>query len=117
MLNSKDKGKRYELEVAKYLREFGFEVKRSVQYCGKGGESADLIGLPFIHIECKHNEHLNIDEALEQAVRDHKENRIPTVWHRKNGKKTKVTMYADDFMKIYGEYFSSMILAGMEDKE
>jgi Holliday junction resolvase len=122
MINSKQKGKRYELEVARYFRELGFDkARRSVQYNGQTEEGqADIVGVPFLHIECKHKEKLNIEEAMQQALRDKqasKKNRIPVVIHRKNGKKSKVTMTLDDFTKLYGEYYSSMVLAGMEDKE
>ena len=120
MINSKQKGKRYELEIAKYFRELGFDkARRSVQYNGQAEEGeADIVGVPFLHIECKHDERLNIEKALRQALRDNqasKENRIPVVIHRKNGEKSKVTMTLDDFTKLYGEYYSSMVLAGLED--
>ena len=48
---------------------------------------------------------------MEQAVRDTKDDKIPTVFHRKNRKDWLVTMKLDDFMKIYNEYYSSMKLA------
>ena len=115
MINSKQKGKRYELEIAKYFKDLGFEnARRSVQYNGKVEEGqADVVGVPFLHIECKHNESLNIEKALQQAIRDNGEkNRIPVVIHRKNGEKSKVTMTLDDFSMLYGEYYSSMILSG-----
>lgn len=54
-INSKKKGKNYELEVSKNLKELGYpDVKRSVQYCGNNTDSnnADLIGLDGIHLEC-----------------------------------------------------------------
>lgn len=117
MINSKRKGKTGELELAKiFTNKYGFESRRTQQFCGKGGESADIIGLPFIHCEVKRVEKLNIDEALEQATRDCKEGRIPVVFHRKNNKKWKATLDLDMFMMIYGEYYSSMILSGREDK-
>ena len=119
MINSKEKGKRYEREIAGYFKRFGFNARRSVQYNGKAEEGqADIVGVPFLHVECKHNEQLNVEKALQQAIRDNgNKNKIPVVIHRKNGEKSKVTMSLDDFMKIYGEYYSSMVLAGMEDKE
>lgn len=120
MINSKEKGKRYEREVANYFKEQGFkDARRSVQYNGKAEEGqADIVGVPFLHVECKHNEQLNVEKALQQAIRDNgNKNKIPVVIHRKNGEKSKVTMSLDDFMKIYGEYYSGMVLAGREDKE
>lgn len=112
-INSKQKGKSGELELAKELREYGYEVRRSVQYNGKTKEGqADLLGLPGIHIECKRVEKLNIDDALEQAERDNGEKRelsfcdrvIPAVFHRKNRKRWKVTLYLEDFIEFYREW-------------
>ena len=65
---------------------------------------ADCEGLPGIHIEVKRVEKLNIDEALEQAIRDlkaKKEKRIPVVFHRKNRKPWKATMLFEDWVEIY----------------
>ncbi len=115
MINSKRKGKTGELELAHKLGEYGFKCRRTQQYAGKVENSADVIGLPFIHCEVKRVEQLNIDKAMEQAVRDSKTG-LPAVFHRKNHKDWLVTMRLDDFMKVYGEYYSSMILAGLEDK-
>lgn len=104
-MNSKQKGKRGELELAKILREYGYDTRRTQQYCGNTGEAADIVGLPYIHVEVKRVEKLNIDEAMEQAKRDCK-NGLPAVFHRRNGKQWKVTMYLDDWMQIYSEYYS-----------
>ena len=65
-----------------------------------------LFGLDYIHIEVKRVENLNLDKAMEQAIRDAKDGLIPTVFHRKNGKKWKVTMELDEFMKIYQSFYS-----------
>lgn len=116
MINSKKKGKTGELELAKVLRDYGFKCRRTQQYAGKTEESADIVGLPFIHIECKRVEKLNIYEAIGQAVRDAKL-RLPAVFHRKNRSEWLVTMRLEDYMKVYGEYYSSMILAGRIDDE
>ena len=121
MINSKDKGKRYELEIANYFKNLGYKnARRSVQYNGKAEKGqADVIGVPFLHIECKHNEKLNVEEALQQAIRDNNKHsyKIPVVIHRKNIEKSKVTMTLDDFVQIYAEYYSSWVLAGMQDEE
>ena len=106
-MNSRAKGARGERELAKFLREHGYEARRGQQYCGANGD-ADVEGLDGIHIECKRVEHLNIDEAMAQSERDSyadslKQGKavIPTVFHRRNGKKWKVTLNAEDFLNIY----------------
>lgn len=91
--------------MAKKLRDYGYNCRRGQQYNGLDGE--DVIGLAYIHIECKRVQKLNIDEALQQAKRDCKINQIPAVFHRKNGEKWKVTMELDDWIKLYNEYYSS----------
>jgi Holliday junction resolvase len=102
-INSRRKGKVGENELARKLREFGFDVHRSQQYCGNTGEAADLVGLPGVHIECKRVEQLNIDKAMEQAINDAEKagkKDMPAVFHRKNGKPWKVTILLPDFMHL-----------------
>ena len=44
-MNSRQKGKRGELELAQELRKLGAQgVRRTQQYCGRTGEAADLTG-------------------------------------------------------------------------
>lgn len=100
-MNSKQKGKRGELELANKLKEYGYDCRRTAQYNGKELDSkADVVGLTGIHIECKRVERLNIDEAMEQAVRDCK-GEVPAVFHRKNDKPWLVTMRLDDWINLY----------------
>lgn len=101
-MNSREKGKRGELELAGKLKEYGYETRRGQQYCGANGD-ADVIGLPGIHIECKRVEKLNLYDAMAQAVSDSKEKEMPAVFHRKNNCEWLVTIRFDDFMKLYGE--------------
>ena len=102
-MNSRQKGAAGERELAKKLREYGYECRRGQQYCGANGD-ADVIGLPGIHIECKRVERLNIDDAMLQAIRDRREGEFPAVFHRKNNGKWMVTMLLDDWKEIYREW-------------
>lgn len=111
MVNSKKKGSRGELEWAKFCREQGYNCRRTAQYCGNTGDASDVVGLDYIHQEVKRNEKLNIYDAIEQAVNDsQKSGNIPIVAHRKNRKQWLVTMNAEDWFKLYNEYYSSMQL-------
>lgn len=107
-INSKKKGSAGERELANKLKEYGYNCRRTQQFCGNTGQADDVIGLDYIHIECKRVERLNIDEAIEQAIRDTKDNKYPTVFHRKNRKDWLVTMRLDDWVQLYREYYSSM---------
>lgn len=111
-INSKRKGAKGERELAGKLKEYGYDCRRGQQYNGLDGE--DVVGLEGIHIECKRVQALNIDEAMEQAKRDCKAGQLPTVFHRKNNKKWKVTMELQDWIKLYNEYYSSMKLEEMK---
>lgn len=84
MVNSREKGKRFERLAAKAVADtFGVEAKRGIQFKG-GDESPDIItGLTGVHFEVKAVEKLNLMEAFEQAKRDAKAN-IPVVLHKKN---------------------------------
>ena len=105
MLNSKQKGKRGELELVHKLQHYGFNTRRSVQYNGKTEDGqADLVGLPNIHIECKRVEKLNLYDAIAQAKRDAKTEELPTVFHRKNDSEWLVTMRLDDWIELYKKY-------------
>lgn len=84
MANSRQKGKRGELEVAGILRGYGYsECRRGQQYCGSNGD-ADVVGLPGVHIEVKRRERLDLYDAVDQAKRDSRGNELPSVFHRKN---------------------------------
>lgn len=101
---SRDKGKRGELMLSRFLREHGYEGRRTSQYCGQTGDAADVVGLPGVHIECKFVERLNIHQAFLQAVHDAKAGLIPTLFHKRSHEEWLVTMRAEDFMSIYREW-------------
>lgn len=102
-MNSRAKGKRAELAVAKILREHGFEgARRGVQYSGRTGQP-DVIGMPGVHLEIKHVEHLNLYDAMEQSSRDAKENEVPWVVHKRNGKPWLCTMTFEEAISLYKE--------------
>lgn len=102
-MNSRAKGKKGELELVHILNEYGFNTRRSVQYCGANGD-ADVVGIEGLHIECKRVEQLNIDKALQQSIRDARPFEFPIVAHRKNYEDWKVTMRLEDFIAIWKIY-------------
>ena len=113
-INSKAKGAKGERELANKLKEYGYNTRRGQQYNGLEGE--DVVGLDYIHIECKRVERLNLEEAMLQAKRDAENGQLPTVFHRKNRGKWLVTMELDSWIKLYNEYYSSMKLEERKDK-
>lgn len=102
MPNSKDKGKRFEREIANLLKDYGYDARRTAQYCGNTGDASDVVGLPGIHIECKAQEQMRLYEWMQQAIRDsEKSGKMPTVFHKKNYADILVTMRLDDWMTLY----------------
>ena len=104
-IDSQRKGKRGELELAKKLREYGFDTRRGQQYSGLGGD--DVIGLEGIHIECKRVERLNVYDAMEQAIKDAEWDELPAVFWRKNNKDWLVIMTLEDWIEIYKGWLES----------
>lgn len=120
-MNSREKGKRGELELAEYLREHGFEgARRGQQYCGANGD-ADVVGLPGFHIECKRVERLNIHEAMLQSESDADIGEIPVVMHRKNHTDWLCTLPLSQFLRMasalyaYGEIKKDMTPDNVEE--
>lgn len=103
MTNSREKGKRYERRVAHLFKDEGYDARRGQQFCGLEGD-ADVIGVPHIHIEAKHNERLNIYDAVAQSKRDAREGEIPVVIHKKNNCTDLVTMEFKDWIELYREW-------------
>ena len=103
-MNSREKGKRGELELAKRLREYGYEARRGEQFAGANGDPDVVTNMPHLHIECKRVERLNLYDAMAQSHFDARDGEIPVVMHRKNHCEWLVTMSLDDFIKLYREY-------------
>lgn len=67
---SRDKGKRWEREVASAFRAlFGQQVRRGWQ-AREGHDAADVDGVPLFRIEAKHHKLVNIHAAVRQSVED-----------------------------------------------
>ena len=104
-VNSKQKGARFERLLASKFREYGYEARRTAQYCGNTGDASDVIGLPGIHIEAKHQEQMRLYDWIGQAKRDAVGNgNLPAVFHKKNNAEILVTMALDDWMTLYREW-------------
>jgi Holliday junction resolvase len=100
-INSRAKGARAERECAKELeRLFGCSARRGQQFSGSSDSPDVVTDLPGVHIECKRVEKLSIYKAMEQAIRDSGNNRIPVVLHRQNGKPWLAIVRLDDLPEL-----------------
>lgn len=107
-VNSKQKGKRGELELVHAFRQYGYDTHRSVQYNGKAEDGeADLVGLEDIHVECKYTNALRLYDAVKQSIRDTKttgKKELPVVFHRKSREDWVAIMPLDVFFTLYNGY-------------
>ena len=112
-IRSKAKGARFERQLASKLRGYGYNTRRTAQYCGKSGDASDVVGLPGLHIEAKHQETMRLYEWMSQAKRDSEgTGRLPAVFHKKNNAEILVTMTLEDWINLYREW-----AAGFDLKE
>lgn len=119
-INSKQKGSRFERQLASRFREYGYKARRTAQYCGNTGDASDVTGVPGIHVEAKHCERMQLYDWMAQAKRDATaggKGDLPAVFHKKNNAEILVTMEFDDFMRIYAEYAAGIYLKERENDE
>lgn len=111
-INSKQKGARFERSLASKLKEYGYtDARRTAQYCGNTGDASDVVGLPGIHIEAKHQERMQLYDWMDQAKRDSEgTGNLPVVFHKKNNHEILVSMPLYVFMELYREYDAAKIL-------
>lgn len=105
-INAKQKGARFERELADLFRKMGYaDARRTAQYCGNTGDASDMVGLPGIHVEAKHQETMRLYNWMAQAKRDSDgKSELPAVFHKKNRADILVTMTLGDWMQIYAVY-------------
>ena len=118
-VNSKQKGARFERLLAAVFRAQGYDARRTAQYCGNTGDASDVVGLPGIHVEAKHQERMALYEWMSQAIRDAEAgggNALPAVFHKKNNAEILVTMTIDDWFELYREYASGHELQAREEQ-
>jgi len=106
-MNSRNKGKVGEREFARLLREHGFEARRGQQFSGSP-DSPDVVspGLPWLHVEVKRVQHLNLTDACVQAEGDSQRGApagVQKPWivaHRRNHAPWLITMTAGTFFRL-----------------
>lgn len=120
-VNSKQKGARFERQLAARFREYGYtDSRRTAQYCGNTGDASDVVGLPHIHVEAKHQERMQLYEWMAQAKRDAAaggKGNLPVVFHKKNNAEILVTMEFETFMHIYREFEAGFRLEELKGDE
>ena len=100
---SQRKGREGESELCAILQRAGYPVRRGGSMTF--GSVPDVVGLSHVHVEVKRTERLNIQEAMNQAIRDAERFRDgwPCVFHRRNRSGWIVSMRLCDWLTLYGE--------------
>lgn len=102
MTNSREKGKRGEREAAAEIRRlFGTEARRSVQYCGRNGDS-DLTpdAIPGCHVEVKNVAAIGVKRFHDQAASEAPEGKYPIVVMKGTRTPWYVMLKLEDFAKL-----------------
>lgn len=101
-INSRAKGARGELELAKYLQGYGFDARRGQQFKG-GSDSPDVVSNALdalgFQVECKRVEAGNLYNWLEQAKRDAGD-KTGVVMHRRSDKPWVAILDLGDFLDL-----------------
>ena len=99
---SRDKGARFERDIANRFKELYPKAVRGVGQTQSGGNSADVESTPF-WIECKAQKKTNIEGAFKQAVEAKKEcedSRPPLVISKRDREPIKATLLLDDLLEL-----------------
>ena len=108
-MNSRSKGKRGELEFAKYIVEQfdGINIdgepvtcRRGCQFRG-GEDSPDVITNLPVHFEVKRTERLRLYDALDQAMRDGGDSAV--VAHKANHKPWVAILPMNAFLNLFAD--------------
>jgi Holliday junction resolvase len=106
--NSRQKGKRGELEVVHLLKSYGFEARRGQQFKGTE-DSPDVVhNMDGFFIEVKLRQAFNLHATIDQADNEKGSHEVAVVFHRKNDEPWLVTMYATDWVETITELFDDV---------
>jgi len=101
MTNSREKGKRGELEFAHFLTDNGYPARRGQQFKGTD-DSPDVIceELGDMNIEVKRREKFSINDIYAAMVKASEQDpdRMPMVAYRSNGQPWMICMSGEDFL-------------------
>lgn len=98
-MNSKQKGKRGELEFSHFLKSLGIDARRGQQF--KGGDNSPDVVTAFedVHFEVKRTEAGNPYNWLDQAITD-AGTKTPVVAHRRNKRDWLCIVRAVDLIRM-----------------
>jgi hypothetical protein len=111
VINSRSKGARFERWVADWFKKClgKSEARRGQQFSGSP-DSPDVKGcITGCHIECKAKERINVNEAMDQAIKDKASWDVPVVIHKKNYKPVLLTIRLEDLVAFTCHVYTDMM--------
>ena len=105
MTDSREKGKRAERLLAELFRDNGYDARRGQQYSGDPSAPDVLVAdLPWLHIECKHQERGNPWRYMEQCIEDSSSVQMPVVGMKRNRGRWLFVLTSEDFFRMLDRY-------------
>ncbi len=116
-MNSRQKGKRGELDAAAFLSEQGFPARRGQQFAGSP-DTPDVLCplLKHVHFEIKRTQRTDLYGWIKQAVTDAGE-KMPVVLHRKNNAEWLAIIRAPDLLALLRDTNSLRVERKQEQRE
>lgn len=105
---SRDRGAKFEREVANLFKDWGYDTFRTAQHMGKTGQAPD-VKADGLHIECKRRRKIAAYEWYKQAKADalaENKGNLPTVIFRADNEPPMVMMHFEDWIQLYNEWIS-----------
>jgi len=101
MVNSRQKGKRGELDLCHAMKAvMGWTARRSQQFCGDSGDSDVVVEeQPDLFVECKLVQALNLTAVMKLAV-EQAGKKLPAVFHRRDREEWLVTVRLADLPRL-----------------
>ncbi len=95
------KGRRGEIELARFLQDHGIDSAKPGEPLNFGGQP-DVTGIDGLHIECKRHEKIEINKWYAQAVEDaaRMQDGRPAVIYRRNRAPWMITLSLSDFLEM-----------------
>lgn len=114
---SRDRGAKFEREIANIFKDWGYEAFRTAQHMGKTGQTPD-VKIDYLHAECKRRRSVAVYEWYDQARRDalaEGKGNIPVVFFRADGKPPMAMMHIESFIELFSEYYAGRKMKEDED--
>lgn len=103
-MNSRNKGKRGELEACRALRALGLDAERTVQHEGRGSAGDVRVFGCNAHLEVKLREQFTVYKHMAQAIRDCRPGGVPACLLKQNRSPFLLMLQLSDWWRLVDEF-------------